>query len=124
MSERISKTGPTTVPIRTRLRSAWWLVKLAVTALWDHEHAERMVMMCGRLRLETEPHKNSLEMLEVQAGTAALRMQYRVDACLEREGSEESAVVSSGIGISYLFAREIACTLQEVADLLGGVLYG
>lgn len=44
------------------------------------------------------------------------RMQCRVDACLARHGGDgKAATTSSGIGISYGFAREIVRTLERAA---------
>lgn len=47
--------------------------------------------------------------------TTADRMQSRVDAIVERDGSVDAAVTGRGVGISYLFARNIvrACTNGE-----------
>ena len=43
-----------------------------------------------------------------------VRLQYRVDACLERNGgNEHHAVTSSGVGISYGFAKSICHTLRD-----------
>jgi hypothetical protein len=48
------------------------------------------------------------------------RMQCRVDACLERHGNNVAdAVVSRGIGISYLFAQDIVRALESAAAEIG-----
>lgn len=58
-------------------------------------------------------------------GTTASRMQGRVEACLERSGSAEAAVTGPGIGIGYLFARDIvrACERgeEQIERLRAGV---
>lgn len=46
----------------------------------------------------------------------AFRMQCRVDSCLERHGSVEAATTSSGVGISYGLAHELARALQKAAE--------
>jgi len=48
----------------------------------------------------------------------AFRMQCRVDAIRERDGVD-GAVTGPGIGIGYLFARDIARTLNRGADFVG-----
>ena len=47
----------------------------------------------------------------------AFRMQCRVDAIRERDGVD-GAVTGPGIGIGYLFARDIAGTLNRGADFV------
>lgn len=57
------------------------------------------------------------DITELLLSTAAFRMQCRVDACLERNGGDEqAAITSSGVGISYLFASEIARTCDRAAE--------
>ena len=47
------------------------------------------------------------------------RMQHRVDSCLERHGGDaQRACESSGIGISWQFAKEVARALNAAAKLL------
>ncbi len=46
------------------------------------------------------------------------RMKHRVDAILERDGSEDAAVTGIGVGISYLFAKEIAANLKDADEAL------
>lgn len=43
----------------------------------------------------------------------ACRLQMRIDAMLERDGSEQAAITGSGIGISYLFAKQLLAALKS-----------
>jgi hypothetical protein len=52
----------------------------------------------------------------------ACRLKCRLDALLEKAGSESVAITSRGIGISYLFAREIYHALLNVTDDHGNIL--
>jgi hypothetical protein len=52
-------------------------------------------------------------------------MQGRVDAIVERDGSVDAAVTGGGVGIGYLFARDIvrACEKgEQTITLLRGLL--
>lgn len=56
------------------------------------------------------------EITELLLTTTAFRMQCRVDSCLERNGGDEqAAVTSNGVGISYLFAREIVSACERAS---------
>lgn len=60
------------------------------------------------------------DMTALHLTTIAFRMQCRVDVCLERNGGDEqAATTSSGIGISYGFAHEIARTCERAAEQFG-----
>jgi len=55
--------------------------------------------------------------MAMRLGVLASRMQSRVDACLERnDGDIEAATTSSGIGISFLFGRELATTMERASE--------
>lgn len=43
------------------------------------------------------------------------RVQGRLGAILERDKTKEAAINGPGVGISYLFARDIACALERGA---------
>lgn len=47
----------------------------------------------------------------------AARLKGRLDAMIERDGSEAAAITGRGVGIGYLFARELLRAL-EAADAL------
>lgn len=81
-----------------------------------------------RLRLDKEHLQRELERLRTEetmrdewilAGTCrqlAMRMQDRVEMIEERDGA--AAVTGPGVGISYLFAKEIADALKRAAEKL------
>jgi hypothetical protein len=47
------------------------------------------------------------------------RIQSRIDGCLERHGGDEQAAITGiGIGISYLFAKELARTLRLAREAI------
>ncbi len=48
----------------------------------------------------------------------AFRMSSRVDMMIERDGSIDAAVTGRGVGISFLFARDIARAMDKAAKLL------
>jgi len=52
----------------------------------------------------------------------ALRMQGRIEAIEDRDG-KGGAVTGNGIGISYLFARDLAKALSDAADFIDGLEY-
>jgi hypothetical protein len=53
-------------------------------------------------------------MTDMVIGPQKFRLQSRVDACLERAGCDhQKAAESSGIGISYGFARDLVRTLEH-----------
>lgn len=57
------------------------------------------------------------EITELNLSTIAFRMKCRVNACLERNGGDEQvAITSSGVGISYLFASEIARVCERAGE--------
>lgn len=58
-----------------------------------------------------------IEFLALELRTLAFRMQVRVDHCVERDGID-GAVTGRGVGISYLFAHDIAKTLDRAADFV------
>lgn len=47
----------------------------------------------------------------------AARLKFRLDAMIERDGSEAAAITGPGVGIGYLFARELHRAL-EAADAI------
>lgn len=46
------------------------------------------------------------------------RMQYRVEAIEVRDGKGAGAITGRGVGIGYLFAKDLAEALAEAADYI------
>ena len=69
----------------------------------------------GAAPVLSEADRVALLALDLRA--LAFRMQCRVDAILERDGTD-GAVTGPGIGIGYLFARDIAETLNRGANFV------
>ena len=66
--------------------------------------------------LELSP--DPAEVTAAHCGQLAARMQSRVDAMIERDGSAQAAVTGPGIGIGFVFARDIVLALQAASALL------
>ncbi len=49
------------------------------------------------------------------------RIQHRIDAILERDGSVASAITGVGVSIGYLLASEIAGVLERAAATIEGL---
>lgn len=48
------------------------------------------------------------------------RLQHRINACLERHGGDrQAAITGSGIGISFLFAKDIVRALTHAEQEIG-----
>jgi len=72
----------------------------------DMSDFRRMAEWALRLRnVPDDPDATYTLLLRVAA--TGCRVKSRIDAIVERDGSEQAAVEGSGVGISYLFARDI-----------------
>jgi hypothetical protein len=58
-------------------------------------------------------------MMVLNCRSLAFRMQCRVERIEERDG-KDGAVTGRGVGISYLFAQDIARALEKAAAMLEG----
>jgi hypothetical protein len=87
-------------------------------ALCDCERSHNGLGMAGRecdCPRECPAPIPTIEIASMLLRTTASRMQGRVDAIVERDGCIDAAVTGRGVGISYLFARDIvrACENGE-----------
>src|SRR6185437_6397308 len=84
----------------------------------DHEEFRRMAEWALRLRnMPDDP--DAIDMLLLRLASTGFRVQCRIDAIVERDGSEQAAVKGRGVGISYLFARDICRALDGAHCQIG-----
>lgn len=64
------------------------------------------------------PEPSEEELIINELRVAGARMQTRLEAIVERDGSAEAAVTGRGVSISYLLTRDVTRALKSAGDLL------
>lgn len=92
-------------------------VKICHELLNERDPCKALLAVRAALRSRTQV-TGEVETLANRCNWMHSRIQHRVDAIIERDGSTEAAVTGNGVGISFLLARDTASLLRDAAIVL------